>query len=60
MAVSVPANFASPFKLNIFLLHSTPRASRASKEIQQQASALPDDFDWRNVNGKNFVTNTRN
>jgi len=37
-----------------------PRATKPSQEDIKKASALPDSFDWRNVNGVNYVSPVRN
>jgi len=37
-----------------------PRATKPSLEDIKKASALPDSFDWRNVNGVNYVSPVRN
>jgi cathepsin C len=37
-----------------------PKPAPVTAEIQKIADALPDSFDWRNVNGVNFVSPIRN
>ena len=36
-----------------------PRPAPVTEEIRKVASNLPSSFDWRNVNGQNFVTPVR-
>ena len=45
---------------NIIENNRKPRATKPSQEDIKKASALPDSFDWRNVNGINYVSPVRN
>lgn len=41
-------------------LISKPRANKASDELEKVADQLPASFDWRNVDGTNYVSPIRN
>lgn len=40
--------------------YAKPRPTRVSPEIEMIAKQLPESFDWRNVNGINYVSPIRN
>ena len=48
--------FINCFKLE----NSNPGAARATEEHEKLASALPTNFDWRDVNGLDYVSPVRN
>ena len=39
---------------------SNPKPAKVKEETRKLADALPPTFDWRNVNGVNFVSPVRN
>ena len=40
--------------------HNTPRSTSPLPHTYLDEDDLPDSFDWRNVNGTNFLSSTRN
>lgn len=47
--------------LNISIyFHSRPKPAPMTAEIQKQILNLPESWDWRDVNGVNFVSPVRN
>jgi cathepsin C len=47
-------------KLNSFPIKSKPKPVPVSDETEKLAATLPESFDWRKVNGINFVSPVRN
>ena len=43
-----------------FFLKSKPPVAGVTREQQVLSNALPEDFDWRNVDGLNYVSPVRN
>lgn len=48
------------FVISFIEIISKPKPAKISEELKKVAEKLPESFDWRNVDGKSYVSPIRN